>query len=324
MQDLVNKIKLVLDEKVAVVPITHLEGISINLKNTYTFFDINLLNKHAIVAMPKNDVLISSYIKQKKIIQMVFNNDIIIYLKNANRFEIKELIDNRIDFFAGMGQFYLPTFNLNIKIMLDRKGEDISHEKFTPAMQLTFLYMLYNNKTNFDINELAKNLDLTNMTVSRITREFEKYGLLKHNVIGKTNRKNEFVIEDKKEYYKKGRDYLINPVKNEFYVKNIKPTNIFKNDLSALSDISMINDEELKIYSIYKGFKNQLKNDIISKSEAINQKLYKIQLLVYNPKYLTKTKITDPITMYLSIKDKDERINKEFNKLMRGYEWYEE
>lgn len=321
MQNLIKKIKENLDERVVIEPHLTLDGISINIKNTYTFFDVKLLGKQTILIVPKHNISVDSYIKQRQLLHDIFKKDIVIYLKNANKYGIKRFIDNKIDFFGDNGQFYLPSMSLNIKTMLNKKAEDTKHEKFTPAMQMVFLYMLYNDKNMFGIEELSKKLGLTNMTLSRITREFEKIGLITHNVSGKTGRKNEYVIEDKKSFYNVGKEYLVNPVKKELYVKNVKTTNVYKNDFS---DVSMLNDENIKTYAIYKEFQNKFESDIITKDEALYKGLFKIQLLMYDPKYLTKSKMTDPITMYLSIKNKDERVDKEFNKLMKGYKWFVE
>lgn len=163
------------------------------------------------------------------------------------------------------------------------------------------------------------------MTAVRGMNELVQRNLVKCIVAGQTGRKKIFFIDNKKEYWKMGRSFLINPVRKVIYVENI-PENIevYKSGLTALSEQTMLGEPDQKVFAAESKMEQILKVVQVSKEQAEEEKFPMVELMRYNISMLTDTEYADSVSVILSLKEHDERIEIAIDELMEGNEWYVE
>ena len=127
-------------------------------------------------------------------------------------YKVKKMLQERIAFVTLDKQMYLPFMALHIKKNRMNDAIITEREKFTAATQLVFLYILYSEKTEFGTDELAKSLNVSSMTILRAMEELKHLNIIKQGIAGKTGRKKLYAPIEKKNYYRIGKEYLVNPV----------------------------------------------------------------------------------------------------------------
>ena len=134
-------------------------------------------------------------------------------------YKVKKMLQERIAFVTLDKQMYLPFMALHIKKNRMNDAIITEREKFTAATQLVFLYILYSEKTEFGTDELAKSLNVSSMTILRAMEELKHLNIIKQGIAGKTGRKKLYAPIEKKNYYRIGKEYLVNSVNRVCQVK---------------------------------------------------------------------------------------------------------
>lgn len=223
----------------------------------------------------------------------------------------KSFIENRIAFVVNDNQIYLPFMAINLQEKLKERKEVI--EKLTPAAQLLFLYYFNQNQRELPTTGFASRFNLSEMTTTRSLRQLEATGLFE---VKKGSVKNSNLLicklSKKEELFWKIEPFLINPVKDIFYIDKDE----LKTDdklLAAgdtyLSMWTMLGDSSVQCWALY-GKKSDFKTATTELIDTKKQKM--MQLWKYDPKLAGSKSANDPISVYLSYSEcTDERINKE-------------
>lgn len=184
--------------------------------------------------------------------------------------------------------------------------------------------IIYGHQTQFVTEELAKKLGVSNMTVLRAREELQHIQVINLEVGGKTGRKKIYEPIDRKEYYRIGRTYLINPVKKCIYVNHIPDDiQVYKAGETALAEQTLLGEPSNEIFAA--NMKSAFfKNDRVTKAQALMEGLPQIQIMQYDIGKLTYNQYVDPISLIMSIDKKDDRTEIAIDELMEGTVWYEE
>jgi hypothetical protein len=155
------------------------------------------------------------------------------------------------------------------------------------------------------------------MTTTRALRQLVATGLFEIKKGSITN-SNLLVtkIKDKKELFNKIEPYLINPVKNFFYIEKeeLKNKELLPSGTTYLSMFSLLGREELETWAFY-GKSTDFKTATNELTDISKQA--KIEIWKYNPKLVCLEGTNDSISVYLSLKNStDARISKENKKLI--------
>lgn len=138
------------------------------------------------------------------------------------------------------------------------------------------------------MDELAKELNLSAMTVLRALDELQRLGFVSCEIGGQTGRKKVFKTIDKKEYYRLGRDYLTNLVKKSLYVSEIlKDVKTYKSGLTALGEQTMLGEPDGEVYA-FSGKMGDVETYQVDKEQALEEMLPRIQIMKYDIGALTK------------------------------------
>ena len=199
-----------------------------------------------------------------------FNENIAYGFPNLTSSQRKSLTENRISYISGNEQIFLP-FLGSYFTKCYRNQMSKSFDKFSPSTQLLALYMIYGEKSRkINKSEVAKQIGLSAMSITRAVKDLVKLGILQEEKIG-----NEALIYcdmDKSRIYEEISPYLINPVQEIIYVEKITYDNLVMAGEYSLSKRSMLGYPKYEEYAIAKN------SDLLNEMETYNPDLNIIRL----------------------------------------------
>ena len=227
----------------------------------------------------------------------------------------KSFLENHIPFVVINNQIYLPFMAIYLQEKNKTKIEAVS--QLTPAAQLVFINFFKQNSEALAVASFAKKLQFSEMSTTRALRQLVATGLFEIKK-GTITNSNLLVtkVKDKEELFNKIEPYLINPVKNSFYIdkEEINNKELLPSGETYLSMFSMLGKEELDTWAFYGKF-----TDFKTATNELTDisKQAKIEIWKYNPKLVCLEETNDSISVYLSLKNStDARISKENKKLI--------
>lgn len=311
-----------IDDKIVIRKWEDIKKIPIFLRSIYKFYTMELLGIPCILLEIIDKAPgVNSIQKHINSIEEITNQQIVLYYKEITRYRRKSLIENNIPFVIEDGQIFLPFLGLHLKNTDAYVEKKI--KKFTPSAQIAYLYFLYNKETVINITEFSKVLEWNLMTASRALNELYNAKLLTYDVGGTTGRSKYYKRIVDQDYFERGSELLISPIKKVVYVKK-EPKGSYIAGLEALSKLSMINPPNYKVRAINEGYLNNKDLEIVKNKDIIkDEKLVELQIWEYNPKLFTKKDIVDTMSLYASLKEEnDERIEQALEEVLRGEIWY--
>ncbi|MDO5409855.1 MAG: HTH domain-containing protein [Lachnospiraceae bacterium] len=324
MKELLEYLHLMIDEKATLEPWDAKAYLNVQLAGFYEYFVVSLLQENFLLMKPQEEVSIPKMKKHMTRVKEKTNYEVALLLDNPTAYKVKKLLQEKIAFVAADKQMYLPFMALQIKQNRRKIEYETSREVFTAATQLIFLYLLYAEKDVFSVEEITESLKVSAMTVLRGMEELQRLGIVQIEIAGQTGRKKIYSVIDRKMYFRVGKNYLMNPVRKTIFVKSVPNTiNLYKGGLTALAEQTMLGDPMNEVYAT--GAKQKMfVNAQVSKEIALEEGLPEIQLMKYDVGKLAKGVYVDPITLILSLKNKDDRTEIAIEELMEETSWYEE
>lgn len=251
----------------------------------------------------------------------IFNKKIAFSIPSLNSKQRAKLIENMIPFVSLPNQIYLPFLGL----MLTEKRTEVQTspvEAFTPSSQILYLLFAYLRRADMiSKTEAARRLGITKTSITRAASVLKAAGLISEEQRGTEDLMRKAFAG--KEYVDKGLVYLIDPVRDVFYVKDgISVSAMPDSGESALSQVSMLNPPLISSKAC------RMKTDEIRTINPIdpllstNNDYFRLEIWRYDPKLFAQKGIVDPISLYCSLKDiDDERIENELERMLEEYPW---
>ena len=227
----------------------------------------------------------------------------------------KSFLENHIPFVVTNNQIYLPFMAIYLQEKNKTKIEAVS--QLTPAAQLVFINFFKQNSRELAVASFAKKLQFSEMSTTRALRQLVATGLFEIKK-GTITNSNLLVtkVKDKEDLFNKIEPYLINPVKNFFYIykEELNNKELLPSGVTYLSMFSMLGKEELDTWAVY-GKATDFKTATSELTDVSRQA--RIEIWKYNPKLVCLEETNDSISVYLSLKNSvDARIIKENKKLI--------
>lgn len=324
MKDILDYLKTSIDDKAEIQKWNAKEYINLQLAGSYEYYLVFVLSENFLLIKPLEEFTV---LKMKIHINRITEKtgyEVALLLQTPSAYKIKKMFEEKIAFVTVDKQMFLPFLALHIRQSRAKDIDVQEREKFTAATQMVYLSILYTDKTEFDTDELAKKLNVSSMTILRAMEELKRLGIVEQEITGKTGRKKVYAPIDKKEYYRIGKEYLINPVSKCFYVKSI-PDNIkiYRAGATALSEQTMLAEPTNEVFATCKK-QMFFTNYIVTKAQALAEGLPEMQIMQYDVGRLTENQYVDPISLIMSITKKDDRTEIAINELMEGVTWYAE
>jgi hypothetical protein len=310
-----------IDAKAKISPLSMKKKLSPALNYHYAFWQLDLLGNSYLLANPRDDFTVARLSGNFAEIEVNCGLPVIFYIDTLSAYLKKRLLAEHIPFLLSDKQFYLPFLGMNIS----SKDKPILPIRtvFSPATHTVFLYLLYADSDCMSQQDIQKTLGFSAITVSRAVAELKALNLLEIKVGGKTNRKQEVIIADRKEFYHQGLGFFGRVIKQTIYCVGRVDNRLLLGGLSALSKRTMLNPPTHDSYVFYSRSRKLLSMRQVNKEEYLDtEEAVLVNLLSYDPSRLALDGIADPITMMFTLGERDERIDKEFSVYMKRYEWY--
>lgn len=324
MKEILRYLKTNIDEKCSIIKWKAKDYLNIQLAGSYDYYLGNVFSEDFLLIKPVDEMTIQKTSIHIRRIKDKTGYEVVVLLENPSPYITKKMIEERNAFITVDKQMYLPFLAIHLKQSKLKEIETEEREKFTPATQLIFLYMLYSEQESFEVEELMEKLKVSSMTVNRTMTMLKQIRIVSQEIAGKTGRKKIYTPIERKRYFQVGKEFLINPVQKSIYVKTTPVgVEVYKAGMTALSEQTMLGESANLIYAVCD--KKEISAEVlVTKTQAIMEGLPEIQFMKYDIGALTKNKYIDPISLIMSLPKKDDRTEIAIDELMEGIVWYEE
>lgn len=275
--------------------------------NCYEYEVISLYKTRFVFVRAKDSINIRSYKLQKSKIESVFQCEAVIVMDSPKAAQRQNLIENGIMFVEIGRQLFMP----KLGIVLDnaREKTPVYVDKFTPQMQLCAIFFLYSNIDKYTVKQIAEKTKLNNMAIGRGVGALEALKIILSTSVGR--KKYYELCVGKKEYLQKIVPYAISPVSVTIHIlQSKKPQNVFRSGHSALSDYSMLADNEYETFAISKEEYRRIENymDLRYEDFLDEQDHIKLEVWKYDPVLFAENGTVDKFSLCMSFEQgQDER-----------------
>ena len=264
------------------------------------------LNQYVLVRFEKKfDIrtktiqkLISEIRKEVEAIPVLVFDELRINQRNV-------LVESGVAFVVPQYQIYIP--NTIISLIEKDITKKTYSEYFSVSAQIVYIFILLNNIRETNARQLDKRLLLSVATINRALKELVDRGLLE--TVGNNTRKL-YKMNSKIEFWKKGKEFLFNPVSKVLYSEQISYRELYSNKYALYKIVnpdSRINNT--RYYGIAEEHLNRISESfLIDECDLEEKSKYTVvEVFKYNPKWLSRGPYIDPISLYAQFKDsKDE------------------
>ena len=215
------------------------------------------------------------------------------------------LVESGVAFVVPQYQIYIP--NTIISLIEKDITKKTYSEYFSVSAQIVYIFILLNNIRETNARQLDKRLLLSVPTINRALKELVDRGVLE--TIGNNTRKL-YTINSRTEFWRKGREFLFNPVSKVLYSENVSYRELYSNKYALYKIVnpdSRINNT--RYYGIAEEHLNRISESfLIGECDLEEKSKYTVvEVFKYNPKWLSRGPYIDPISLYAQFKDsKDE------------------
>ena len=211
------------------------------------------------------------------------------------------LVESGVAFVVPKYQIYIP--NTIISLIEKDVTKKTYSEYFSVSAQIVYIFILLNNIRETNARQLDKRLLLSVATINRALKELVDRGLLE--TVGNNTRKL-YKMNSRIEFWKKGKDFLFNPVSKVLYSEQISYRELYSNKYALYKIVnpdSRINNT--RYYGIAEEHLSRISESfLIDECDLEEKSKYTVvEVFKYNPKWLSIGPYIDPISLYAQLKD---------------------
>lgn len=275
--------------------------------NCYEYTVISLYKTRFVFARAKESINIRSYKLQKDKIESAFRCEAVLVVDISREAQRQNLIGNNIMFVEIGKQLFMPSLGVVLNSRTEKMPLCVN--RFTPQIQLVALFFLYGEKEKYTVKQIAVKTGLNNMAITRGVAALEAIGLISSSSVKRI--KYYELCVSKREYLQKIEQYAISPIAESILTLQSKiPNKVFRSGHSALSDYSMLADNEYETFAIFKAEYKRLEStqdiryeDLIDDNDGTRLEIWK-----YDPAMFAENGVVDKFSLYMSFaKGQDER-----------------
>jgi DNA-binding MarR family transcriptional regulator len=320
LQDTREYLEKVFGDKPIIHPWSGRDFLPNYLINLYEYYRISFLNTDFILLMGENNKPFKMKDIKKHFYQLkkYLNSNIVYIFETISNYQRNQLIEGLIPFVVPYKHLYIPFLGIAFSERFATVKPKVDH--LSPAGQSLFFELITPGVKISSQAELAAQLGIEKMSISRAFHELEQIGVLYIEKLGRCN---------KWKLTKRGWDlwdtienYLINPILSKVYVRNISSsgtTKLITSGESALAESTLLGSPVMQTFAISKKDWKKTKGNysILSDEEDSDYciEIWKHKVPIYQGKI-------NPLALYLTLKDNhDERVQKSLEDLKAHYPW---
>ena len=295
------------------------------LRGNYAIYNGSIFDQNIIWAKVKSDGRNTPDQIKKQGLQLkqLLGHPIVFVFDEMESWERKRLIERKISFIQPFRHLYIPELflQLNDSIRSSENKNEPTSTFLSPPAQFVILYHLQvASLEKMPFQEIAKKVQYSTMTVSRIIKELTHFKLV--TIEGVKEKSIRFNSQGK-ELWKTILPILSSPVREVWFTDQIvNPIHYIIGGESALSTNTLLSESNRKTYVIGKDEFRSLKK--LGDFQHLNKKYgdNRIEVWLYNPIMLSENKNVDKISLYLSLmQEEDERVKGALEDLINEIQW---
>lgn len=289
------------------------------LRGAYHLKVLRVADTSFLLAVPTEKVNLSNMRKHRKKLMEIAGMECAFQLDTISAYAKQKMLEEGIPFILESKELYLPFLGIALNSQKKEKAPPARISYLTQKMLLT---VLYQGITNVSVTEMAKNLEVSKMSVSRCFDELEalQLGMIENN--GKAGRRFRW-NKAKRELWETVRPLLRNPVEKEFLLDCMPPWPLPKSGLTAISHFSMLADNSFGTYAIAKQALKDLQPEKLPQVPQGEIPVAVIQVMGYNYLYEEDdVLVIDPLSAVLSLTQEemsDPRIEGAAEEIMKEF-----
>jgi hypothetical protein len=302
------------------IPTEQLKKLPLYLGHAYHYSLLELEGQWVVLA--ESDDTISKtagQLKKQSIALRQYLGMPVVFVIHSQSPQLKrKMIQEKVNFIVPDNQIYLPELLISLKESIQKPQS--FPELITPSAQLLLLYHLQvEHLEGFTFKEIARKLDYTPKTITKIAAELKAKKLCK--IEGTKEKRFAFEV-GRKQLWRMINPRMQSPISKSYYANKKSESDFFLSGDSALSHYTFLSDTGKTDYAVYK-----------AEFEALKEKGYweyldetegdvRIEVWKYNPRLLSNNGFIDPLSLYLCYRsDDNERVEAEIKDLIDKKIW---
>lgn len=275
-----------------------------------------------LIHVKEEEFNLQTYLKQMEKLKAYWPGEMVLHFDRLSNYQRKALVKQRLSFIISNSQVYIPRLGI---LMQEQQTTAVPAPKkrFSAGVQLVFLYMLYHSE-QFPMTktELARCTASNAMKITRAVQELKQLELVRCHQAGRSDYVSPVCTGEA--FWKKGKDYLISPVRKMVYVRKDQSLAEFPvSGETALAEMTMLAKPAISAYAIdnvyYKNAPNLIQ---LNPAWELENDYIQLEVWAYDPKLFAQNGHVDPVSLYASLKEvTDERIEEALDDMMEGYRW---
>lgn len=265
----------------------------------------------------------AQYLKHRDLVRRELGADLVLLLLDrANGAIRRQMMERKIGFLAPGAQIYVPEAFLDLRerapTFAIANGESIS-----PTTQMLIIAFLLRKVTeDGNLTELANEMGVSIMSVSRTLDELEALQLAKAHQVGRQRRLH--MLLGGRELWDKVHDRLQSPLRKVRVVSTAHGAEIGPlAGTSALAHYTMLGEPQVETRAVLgASWKRIEATYAIRPATPFDDDRVEIQTWTYDPQPLAHDGVVDRLSLYLSIRnDPDERVAQAADELLETFPW---
>jgi DNA-binding MarR family transcriptional regulator len=273
--------------------------------------------------LPPGSGATAQYLKHRDLVQRELGADLVLLLldraPNAIR---RQMVDRKIGFIASGAQLYVPEAFLDLRERAPAFAI-ASAASISPTTQFLLLAIMQGRGLgDLNLTELADDLGVSIMSISRTLDELEALQLAKAHHVGRQRRLHMLLRGQK--LWEAVQAQLQSPVRKVRVVyaqdgEKIGPLA----GTSALARYTMLAPPRTETRAILAAsWKCLAVADTLRPATAFDDERIEVQTWTYDPRILARNGVIDPLSLYLSVRGSpDERVAQAAEELLETFEW---
>ena len=257
-----------------------------------------------IMASPRENQAVKTMAKHRDALERSLKIPVAFALESATGYRVERMLEAGLPFTVLGKQIYLPFLGIALSKGRGRTSSErrMVAETLSSQAQRLALMMLYDNLDGVSVTQAANLLGTAKMTASRAFDELE--AAVPSLVTTEGRRRILRPGKDKRTLWHQLEPYLANPIAREYRLNRIPEANLPLGGISALCELSMLQDNPWLTLAATKAQERSLKlaaANLVDPSEPDDPACV-VQVMRYEPATTAEHAI-DPLLAILSLSD---------------------
>jgi hypothetical protein len=303
-----------LGEKVTRRPWPLPDRMPLYLKGLYHIDHVTIGGQEFLLLSPNEDPgTVTAIKKHLRRLREEWGGPVALELPRLSRQRKQTFTAEKLPFVVPGKQLFLPFLGAILQERYDSERTSVA-DKLRPSAQMLLFCFIYGKNRPLYLSRIPEKFGFSAMTVSRAGAQLLEIGLLAARKDGA--RKVLTSALSPKELFEKARPFLIDPVRQRFYINNAElPGGFFIAGESALSQKSMLSEPRVPVYGTVKARRFASRSERLLDSENQCQ----VELWRYDPTILSGESGVDALSLVLSLTClQDERVEMSVDDMLEG------